>query len=137
MNAAMSEVNDLFRMPERPRSIDRRTAMPGICRGRRVSVEDGGTELLVVDQPGESAIPDSLQLSIPTRGRQPDLKLDVRIRRRLGLSNNAAKGRQRFIKSAQVNSGKDGGRSDELSSFDCFCRRDRYSRNVHRHHFFA
>src|SRR5579864_2655795 len=90
--------------------------MAGVSRSRRVSVLDRNTKLHVIDQARESAVSNRLQLSVPSRSRQPYFELDIRIGSWLGFCDDAAECRQTLVERGKIHATEGRRRSVERSS---------------------
>ena len=90
VDGAVTEVDDLLGVPERPGRVRRSPAVPGVGGCGRVAEAHGPGQAPQVEVTRESAVAGPLELAVPSRRRKPDLELDVRIRRRLDLSRDPA-----------------------------------------------
>jgi len=117
VNAAIAEVDHLFRMPDRPSRI--RPGVAGIRGGRGIAGPERQTHLHVIDQTCEPAVPDSLQFPIPAGDGQPDLQLDIGIGRGLDFGDDAAKRRQALVERRHIGPGEGRRRPMKRSCGDC------------------
>ncbi len=99
---AIREVDDLLGVPEREhaaRAVGRR--MPRVRRGRRIAAPQRGLHVAVaLDRAGPAAVADGEELAVPVLRRQPQLDVDVRVRRRLQHERHAAMLRNRLRRRA-------------------------------------
>ena len=137
VNSAMAEVDDLLRMSQRPFRIHRRTRVARVCSGGGVSVAQRHAELAVINQAGEPAIANALQLAVPSRDRHPDFDLDVRVCSRFRLRYDAAKCGEPLVELGQVLSGEGHGRAYERASGDRLGERNRGAGDLCRRQFLA
>ena len=80
VHGAVAEIDQLLRMTDGKKRV--RALMARIGRGGGIAFPQGQRHRNVVQAPGPSAVADRLKLSVPVRGRQPHLDLDVRVRGR-------------------------------------------------------
>src|SRR5579859_5816467 len=77
MFGTVSEIDDFFRMVESKAAATADVA--GVGGGRRVTIVQRLGHGGVADHSGPSAVADCLELSVPSRGGQPNFDLDVRV----------------------------------------------------------
>ena len=92
MDRAPAEIDDLLRMPEREHAVAAFVA--GVGGGSGVAFAQRRGHLREADDAGPAAVAHHLELAVPVLDGQPQLHLDVGVRRRPQRRSHAAMGRQ-------------------------------------------
>jgi tetratricopeptide (TPR) repeat protein len=74
---AMAEIDDLLRMAERPRRINRPAGMAGISSRGGVALGHGLAQSFGTDLAREASVAEALEPSVPSVNRHPDFNLDI------------------------------------------------------------
>src|SRR5579871_1124515 len=91
VDAAISEIDDLLLMSQRPGSIRGTPTMSGVGRCRGIAAPHCAHQRWICDGAGEPTIALALVLAVPSASRHPDLHLDAGIGSRLYLGGNTTK----------------------------------------------
>ena len=97
VNRAVGEIDESFRVAERPGGVDPARCVAGVGARGCVALQDGQCQRAIIHFSGEPAIALAAKFAIPSGGGHPYFDLYVRIWRGFVVGGDAAKGGELLV----------------------------------------